>query len=248
MVCSIGTTDAWNAVGLGLDARVLAELGVRPVAVVAAVSAQDAGGLHALVALSPDAIRAQWASLAALSLGALRIGALSGIDAIRTVAEIARNAGLPTVYDPVLRASAGGRFASPAELVGIMNYLLPTTTICTPNLAEAAALSGRTVDDETSMVAAGLAIRARGARAVLVTGGHLAGDPIDALIDENGVRVLRGSRVPGEMRGTGCALGAAISANLARGHSLDEAVNEAREFVRYKLAAAVEVGGMRLAY
>jgi hydroxymethylpyrimidine/phosphomethylpyrimidine kinase len=60
--------------------------------------------------------------------------------------------------------------------------------------------------------------------------------------------MLRGSRVPGEMRGTGCALGAAISANLARGHSLDEAVNEAREFVRYKLAAAVEVGGMRLAY
>ena len=248
VVCAIGTTDPWNAAGLGLSQRVLAEFGVRPVSVVAAVSAQDARGVHALEALPPAAIRAQWDALHAAHVSVVCVGALHGEAAIRVVAELLAAARLPVIYDPVLRASRGGEFVDDSAIAAIVQALLPVTTLCTPNVAEAATLSNTPTHDEAGMLAAAQALRALGAQAALITGGHLAGDPVDVFVDARITRRLHGTRIPVEMRGTGCILTAGIAASLALGRSLLTAVDEARGFVRVKLTGAAETGGMRVAY
>jgi len=248
-VCSIGTTDPWNAAGLGLDIRVLAECGARPLTIVAGVSAQDAGGLRALFPLPAEAIAAQFAALAEASIAAYRIGAL--LDAASVVAVVA---GLgasraAVVYDPVLAASAGGRFADESTLAAIRTLLLPRADVVTPNASEAALLAEATfAGDAEGMAAAAVALRARGARAVLVTGGDLSGAPVDVLLDDAGSERFSGERIAGTMRGTGCVLSAALAASLAHGHDLRTAVRDARAFVRKKLLAPASFGPFRLAY
>ena len=108
IVCSIGTTEPHHAVGLGLDAHVLSELGVRSVSVVAAVSAQDACGVHALVAMSPALIEAQLKALEDVEIDAYRIGALMEEKSAEPIARILASRGRPIVYDPVSSASSGG--------------------------------------------------------------------------------------------------------------------------------------------
>jgi hydroxymethylpyrimidine kinase/phosphomethylpyrimidine kinase len=246
-VCSIGTTDPWNAAGLGLDARILPQCGVRPVMVVAAVSAQDASGVRLVAAMQPDAIAAQWAALSTSGIGAVRVGALYGAAAVRTVAAFLAAAGLPVVYDPVLAASAGGRFADDATVDAIRTVLLPVVTVCAPNLAEASELAGVAVRTERDMGSAAEALRAFGCAAVLITGGHLETDPVDVLLDAAGRTRFAAPRIARAMRGTGCVLAAALAAELAKGKDIRSAVETARAFVRAKIAGAVYVGDVATA-
>lgn len=248
VVCSIGITDPWNAVGLGLDLRVLAECGVRPVCVVAGVSAQDADGVHAVSLVDPSAIEAQWRALSRARIAAVRIGALPSADAVRAVSALVREIDVPIVYDPVLEASRGGRLADAAAVEAIVRDLLPLVTVCTPNMAEAAELAGAGVATLDQMRAAARALCALGSRAALVTGGHLAGDPDDVLADAEGETTFTGDRIATTMRGTGCVLAASLAAELARRVPLREAVERARFRVREKIAGAVCAGDMRIAY
>jgi hydroxymethylpyrimidine kinase/phosphomethylpyrimidine kinase len=244
VVCSIGTTDPWNAAGLGLDIRLLSELGVRAVTIVAAVSAQDDRGIRALAPIDSATIEAQWRSLANIQIDAIRVGALAGAPAVETVARILGEVSLPVVYDPVLGPSGGGAFLDAAAIAAVREQLLSHVTICTPNLAEAAALSGNPVRDVPEMENAARAILARGARAVLVTGGHLSGDPLDVLVtSDSTTRTYRETRIAAEVRGTGCTLAIALSAELAQGAQLVAAVERARVYVRRKITEAIRVGG-----
>ena len=117
-------------------------------------------------------------------------------------------------------------------------------TLVTPNLAEAAMLSGMAVVcslDQAKEAAA--RICAAGARAVLIKGGHLEGDPTDVLLAGGAIRVWRSPRVPGpNPRGTGCALATAIAVGLARGNCLDDAIGAARSWLVEQIAAARAVG------
>jgi hydroxymethylpyrimidine/phosphomethylpyrimidine kinase len=249
-VCSIGSTDPWNAAGLGLDVRALAECGVRPLTVVAGVTAQDHGGVLAFEALTPASIAAQFAALRSAAVGAYRVGALLDVASIHAVAAAlgARAAGLPVVYDPVLAPSGGGTFADGSAQAALLDCLLPQTTLLTPNIGEAERLTGERVTTAADMEAAAHRLRARGAAAVLVKGGHLAGDAVDVLVYSGGTIVFEAPRLAGTLRGTGCLLACAVAAALAHGESLPDAVARARAFVRTKFASAVSAGGMRLAY
>lgn len=240
VVCSIGTTDPWNAAGVGLDARIVAQCGGRAVTVVAAVSAQDANGLHALHSVPPATIAAQFASLRNADIAAVRIGALVGADAITTIADMLAGSDVPVVYDPAFGPSAGGRFADAATVAAIRERLLRVVSVCTPNLAEAAELAQRApLANEDGMAAAGAALRALGCDAALVTGGHLDGDPVDLLVDAEGVARYAAARIAVQMRGTGCVLASALAVALARGVALRAAIETARTFVRTKIAGAV---------
>ncbi len=248
-VCSIGTTDPWNAAGLGLDLLALAECGVRPLAVVAGVSAQDASGIRGLFPLSPEAIAAQFAALADAPVAAYRVGALLEARGVSAVAAGLRERAAPIVYDPVFSASAGGSFVDASTIDAILAGLLPLARILTPNAAEAGRLLGTPPPTTPAELGeAAQALRARGARAVLVTGGDLPGAPLDVLADGDGVIEFKEPRIPGEMRGTGCLLAAALAAALAHGRDLRAAVAEARAFVRRKLSAAERFGPFRVAY
>ena len=249
VVCSVGTTDPWNAAGLGLDLLALWECGVRPVSVVAAVSAQDASGLRDLVALSAATIAAQFAALAEAPIAAYRVGALAGAPGVAAVAAALAQNDRPVVYDPVLAASAGGTFANAETLRAVRATLVPRARILTPNAAEAAALLGAQMfSTRADLADAARALRALGAQAVLITGGDLPGPPLDVLADAAGVVEFEAARIPGEMRGTGCLLAAALAAALARGEDVRSAVQTARAFVRRKLEDPARLGPFRVAY
>jgi hydroxymethylpyrimidine/phosphomethylpyrimidine kinase len=247
IVCTIGTTDPWNAAGLGLDVRALTECGARAVSVVTGVSAQDARGVRSVHAVPAATIEAQFEALAAAPIAAYRIGALPGLAAIGVVANRLATASVPVVYDPVLAATAGGAFLDEAGIAALVSRLLPRASVVTPNLDEARRLTGvASIDDVDAMGVAARALVRLGAGAALVTGGHLRGAPIDVLFDGE-LRTFEAARLTGTMRGTGCLLADALAAALARGLALASAVEEARGYVRRKLQRAIELGGMRVA-
>lgn len=237
-VCSIGTTHPWNVAGVGLDQRIGSELGIRVVTVVAAVSAQDERGVHALEPVTLQTLEAQLAVIPWSAVGAVRVGALGSARAIEAVADALEKHAVPVVIDPVLAASSGGGLAGEGAVAAIRERFLPlSNAVVTPNLDEGEALLGRTIArDELEASAAEL--RDRGARAVLLKGGHLIGEPVDVLATREGTLRFEDSRIPGEMRGTGCTLAMALACALARGDELIEAVRFARGIVREKIAKA----------
>ncbi len=240
IVLSIGTTHPWNTAGVGLDALLAHRLGVHVDTVVVAVSAQDASGLRALASIPVDVVRAQLDALPRDRANAIRIGALTSPEIVAVVAEAVRARNdVPVVVDPVLGPSAGGRFANDATMEAIATELASLrNVILTPNLVEASRLlGGRSIDRENIADAADQ-LRRLGARAVLLKGGHLAGSPIDALATEAGVERFSDTRLPGEMRGTGCTLAIALAARLAHGDDLRAAVQNARAFVRQRIREA----------
>jgi hydroxymethylpyrimidine/phosphomethylpyrimidine kinase len=252
VVCSIGTSDPWNAVGLGLDIRSIAEAGGRPVTVVAGVSAQAADGVREARAVEASLIAAQLAALAGADIRAYRIGALLDRASADTVARHLALAGRPAVYDPVLSATAGGRFGPPNFAPRLIASVAQHVTLLTPNVAEACELAGVTKEPGAAGAEVqrelALRLRMRTGAAVLVTGGDLAGEPVDVLADEHGVATYSDTRIPTTMRGTGCLLAAVAAVELARGTPLREAVVAARAFVRAKLLATIEFGGANVAY
>jgi len=222
---------------------------VHVVSVTAAISAQDRGGIRALEAVAPSLIEAQFAALDALAIDAYRIGALASRAAIDVVAARLQGKRAPIVLDPVFGASAGGAFLDRAGLARLRERLLPLATLITPNLAEAGMLLGEAAPCSIpEMRGAARRLRERGAQAVLVKGGHLAGEPADVLDDgEDDPPVFAAPRLDGEMRGTGCVLASAIALACARGTPLRAAVAEARDDVRTAIARARSLGGMRIA-
>ncbi|HEV3157708.1 MAG TPA: bifunctional hydroxymethylpyrimidine kinase/phosphomethylpyrimidine kinase [Candidatus Baltobacteraceae bacterium] len=247
-VCSIGTTDPWNAAGLGLDIRALAECGVRPLSVVAGVSAQDAKGLHALLPIDPRMIDAQFDALHDAPIVAYRIGALLDAASVEVVVERITRRPAPVVWDPVIGASGGGEFMSETTLRVMRELLLPLSWIVTPNLREAERLLEQSVGDADAMGVAARRLVQCGARSALITGGHLTGDPIDVFFDGTLLEGFSAERIPGDVRGTGCLVAAALAAALARDASLLEAVHSARSFVRKKISDAQIIGEMSVAY
>ena len=237
-VCSIGTTHPWNVAGVGLDLRIGAELGARVFTVVCAVSAQDLHGVQALEPVEPGIVQAQLETIPWDAVDAVRVGALGSPSAVHAVAEALGDLELPAVVDPVHVATRGGVLSDIPTLreIGAELLTLPTV-ILTPNLAEASVLLGREIGRE-QLAAGAVELRSRGARAVLLKGGHLEGEPTDAFADAEGVEIWSETRIAHEMRGTGCTLAMALACALARGDELRGAARFARGFVRDKIAKA----------
>ena len=244
VVATVGTTHPLAFTGLPQALLALADEGVRPVCVVAGVSAQDAEHVLARSPVDPATIAAQFAALRAAGVGAFHVGALLAEASVRAVVDgLAGFPDVPVVVDPVLAASGGDPLADEPTRVAVRDLLMPRATLLTPNLAEAAALVGRPVDDVAGMREAARALIAFGARCVLVKGGHLAGDTVDVFADERSVRELRAPRLPGSLRGTGDLLAATAAAALARGATPLQAAERGRARVRAALADAQPFAG-----
>jgi hydroxymethylpyrimidine/phosphomethylpyrimidine kinase len=239
IVLSIGTTHPWNVAGVGRDLVVGTELQVRVFTVVAAVTAQDASGLRGIAAIDPELFSAQLDALPWTAAGAIRVGALGSPENTARLAErLKRHPETPAVVDPVFAASRGGELAGAAARAALRDRLagLPNV-ILTPNLQEAAGLLGVDALDRAAIEEGARTLRGRGALAVLIKGGHLHGDPADALATAEGVELLCEPRIAAEMRGTGCTLAIVMACELARGAELRDAVVAARSYVRAQLAA-----------
>jgi hydroxymethylpyrimidine/phosphomethylpyrimidine kinase len=249
VVCAVGSTDPWNAAGLGLDLLALAECGVRAVMVVAGVTAQDEAGVRALLPVPAEIVRAQFAALGSLTIDGYRVGALLDAASAAVVAEQLAVAVGPVVYDPVFAPSGGGSFAGPELIETIAGRLLERVDVLTPNLAEAGELLQRTAPRTVAEMAdAARRLVARGPRAVLVKGGHLEGDRAVDVYFDGELRIFDDARIDTVLRGTGCLLADAIAAGLARGCATSAAVAQARAFVRGKIERGAPLGPMRTAY
>jgi hydroxymethylpyrimidine kinase/phosphomethylpyrimidine kinase len=245
VVCTIGTTDPTGAAGIGLDLAILPRLGVRAVFAIAAVSAQNSKRVARVDALPPAVITAQLRAIwEQVKPGAIRIGLLPKADGIAAVAKFLR--GLrrrpPVIIDPVLAATSGRRFSGSAEITALKK-LFKFAELVTPNASEAAMLSGMAVGSVAEAADAGRAIARAAGCAVLVKGGHLRGEICyDVLADADGVVYIGTRRSSRRMRGTGCLLAAAISAERARGASLHDAIAAARDVVASALRDATPLG------
>jgi hydroxymethylpyrimidine/phosphomethylpyrimidine kinase len=248
VVATVGTTHPLAFAGLGFAMLALAEDGVRPVCVVAGVTAQDAANVQARAAIDASTIRAQFDAIRAANVDAFHVGALLSAESVRAVAEsLATFPDVPVVVDPVLAASGGGALADDATRDALRDALFPLATLVTPNLQEASAFLGRAIDEVASMRDAATTLRAFGARAVLVKGGHLAGAPTDVLADAETLCEFSSPRVEGTLRGTGDLLAVTIAASLACGAPLPEAIERARRRVREAIARGVAFAGARVA-
>jgi hydroxymethylpyrimidine/phosphomethylpyrimidine kinase len=238
-VAAIGTTHPWNIAGVGRDIALGTELGARVVTAVAAVSAQDEKGVRALEPIPLTVLQAQLVALPWNAVRAVRVGALPTPEAVWAVAGALAAHPVPAVIDPVLRSSTGGALVGEGVLEAVRDefFSLPHA-ILTPNLDEAAALLGYPIDSD-GLDAAAKALRAGGARAILLKGGHLTGPPVDVLASDDGIERYESERIPGTMRGTGCTLAMALTVALARGDELAQAVRFARGIVRTKIAQAL---------
>lgn len=145
--------------------------------------------------------------------------------------------------DPVMVATSGDRLLDAGAEKSLLNELLPLTTLITPNLHEAAVLVGRPLKSLKDLQAASRNLVERGAGAALIKGGHLEGDAIDVLWDGSEERIWRRPKInTTRTHGTGCVLSAAITAGLAHGEDLGDAVNRAIQFVIRAIRTAPQLG------
>jgi hydroxymethylpyrimidine/phosphomethylpyrimidine kinase len=223
--------------------------GVWAMCALTAVTGQSTVGVLAAGALSPELVVAQIDAVASdIGVDAAKTGMLANPEVVRAVAgAVARHGIESLVVDPVLATTRGEPLLAAGGIEALRTDLIPLATLVTPNLAEAAALSGSApIHDEDGMAAAAETIGALGVGAVLVKGGHLRGDPLDLLWIAGRLQILRGERIPTpHTHGTGCVLSAAVAARLARGEALEDAVEGARRYVRAAIAAGMALGSGR---
>jgi hydroxymethylpyrimidine/phosphomethylpyrimidine kinase len=261
---TVAGTDSGGGAGIAADLKTFAAHGVWGTCAVTAVTAQNTVGVGAVEVLRPAIVTAQIGAVAGdIGVRAVKTGMLGDAGVVEAVAAAVEEWDLhPLVVDPVAVASAGGTLLSAGGVDALRRTVLPLADLVTPNLAEAAALAGLddVPADAAAMERAAVGVLDLGPRAVLVTGGHLAGPESPDLLmwrgDGENVRTvagdspgqvskrwLRGRRIDARhTHGTGCVLSAAITARLARGDDLVRAVEGAKAFVTAAIAAGVELG------
>ena len=245
---SIAGSDPSGGAGVQADLKTFSALGCYGMAVVTALTAQNTTGVTRVLPIPPDMVAAQIdAIFSDIAVDAVKIGMLAEPAIAEAVAESLRRAGAKNiVLDPVLAATRGAALSEGGLPRAIIEHLLPLVDLITPNLAEAAVLTGTALArGADEMTAQARALVEQGARAALVKGGHLGGEPMDVLFANGAARMFSGRRVDTRhAHGTGCALASAIAANLAKGSALGEAVAKAKTWLEQALAAgeALQLG------
>ncbi|MFD1332439.1 bifunctional hydroxymethylpyrimidine kinase/phosphomethylpyrimidine kinase [Methylopila musalis] len=241
---TVAGSDSSGGAGVQADLKTFSALGVYGASAIVALTAQNTRGVTAIHDVPADMVTAQIdAVFDDLAVGAVKIGMVSQSATIEAIAAaLTRHAPSAVVVDPVMVASSGARLLSEDAVETLTRRLIPLTTLLTPNLPEAAVLTGRAIArDEDEMAAQAEALLALGARAVLVKGGHGEGaESVDVLRTADGLarRFAAPRRATRNTHGTGCTLSSAIAAGLAKGAGLEDAVAAAKAYLRAALDQA----------
>ncbi|MDD2843983.1 MAG: bifunctional hydroxymethylpyrimidine kinase/phosphomethylpyrimidine kinase [Rhodoferax sp.] len=245
-VLSIAGSDSGGGAGIQADLKTFAALGCFGMTAITALTAQNTCGVRAIHPVPPDMLRAQIdAVLEDIGADAVKVGMLHSPEIVRTVAQaIDRHHLSRVVFDPVMVATSGAKLIDDPAIAVLVTELFPRAALITPNLDEAGLLVGRPLASAQDMAQAAAELMARGARAVLLKGGHLAGDVVTDLLLQADCEPLwmQAPRIDtANTHGTGCTLSSAIAAHLALGATLADAVQQARDFVRQALRAGASV-------
>jgi len=240
---TIAGSDSGGGAGIQADLKTFSALGVYGASVITALTAQNTKGVTGIHDVPADFVAAQIdAVFSDLAVRAVKIGMLSQPAVIEAVgAGLDRWRQSQVVLDPVMVATSGDRLLNPDAIDVLKRVLIPRVLVITPNLREAAALlDTQLARDEDEMRAQAVRLVERGARAVLIKGGHGDGaESVDILLAPGSFTRLAATRVAtGNTHGTGCTLSSAIAAGLAKGLDLVAAAREAKAYVSAAIAAS----------
>jgi hydroxymethylpyrimidine/phosphomethylpyrimidine kinase len=243
---TVAGSDSGGGAGIQADLKTFAAHGVYGVSAITAVTAQNTQAVSAVQVMKPATVLAQiGAVITDFQVAALKTGMLANATIVSTVARAIQSANLgPLVVDPVMVAKSGDRLLDERAVAALIGELLPLAALVTPNLPEAEVLTGmavRTLEDQRE---AARRIAGLGARAVVVKGGHAdSADIVDVLFDGHSFTEFRQERVPGtSTHGTGCTFSAAITAQLALGRGVHEAIPLAQAYVAKAIRNAPGLG------
>lgn len=252
---TIAGSDSSGGAGIQADLKTFAAFAVFGTSAITAITAQNTLGVSGVANLDPAFVAAQIDAVADdFTIAAAKTGMLSRTKIIGAVANRIRVRKIPNVVvDPVMVAASGDVLLEPDAITMMREMMLPLATVVTPNLREASILTGRDVSNRDALCEAAQELIALGARAALVKGGSAAAvaragdvqtqDAIDILYDGHNFREFRAPRVAvGHAHGAGCTLSAAIAASLARGESLENAIDAAKRYVTLALQNAPQIG------
>lgn len=242
---TIAGSDSGGGAGIQADLKTFAALKVYGTCAITAVTAQNTAGVEGIFELPAEFVGRQIdAVLKDIGADAAKTGMLASAAIIEVVAAKTQEFGVKKlVVDPVMVAKSGDYLLAKEARRVLKEKLLPLALVITPNLDEARALTGRNIDDEEGMVEAAKALHDLGVPYVLVKGGHLSGAATDILYDGREIHRFTAPRLDNRhTHGTGCTLSAAITAFLARGLAVVEAVAAAKEYIHLAISRAAGVG------
>ena len=245
-VLVIAGSDSGGGAGIQGDIKTITLLGGYAATAVTAITVQNTLGVSRVHGLPADLIEAQGlAVLEDIGADAIKTGMLGDAATVEAVARLLDQAGdLAAVIDPVMVAKGGASLLDPQALSAVRSLLLPKASLLTPNAPEAAVLTGQVVETLDDLRRAGETLLSMGPRAVLMKGGHLAGERLtDILMTPRGETLFEGERIHSRhTHGTGCALASASATGLAQGMALTEAVARAWAYVHQAILTAPGLG------
>ncbi|WP_172370472.1 bifunctional hydroxymethylpyrimidine kinase/phosphomethylpyrimidine kinase [Sporosarcina jiandibaonis] len=245
---TIAGSDSGGGAGIQADIKTFQELGVFGTSAITAITVQNTHGVTAVQAIEPKIISEQIKAVTDdFTVKAIKTGMLFSAEIIHAVAESIREKGIPLVIDPVMIAKGGASLLHDEAVEALKSVLLPLATIVTPNIPEAEILTGLTIETDKDIEEAAKHILALGAKAVVIKGGHRrnASFAEDVFMSEIGNKFsVRSSWVnTKDTHGTGCTYAAALTAFLANGEKLEDAVVSAKHFIHAAIEDGLTIGG-----
>ncbi|PKL51619.1 MAG: bifunctional hydroxymethylpyrimidine kinase/phosphomethylpyrimidine kinase [Nitrospira bacterium HGW-Nitrospira-1] len=245
---TIAGFDPSGGAGIQADLKVFHALGIYGLSVASSLTAQNTEGVRDIMSVPDRFVKKQLTALLSdLIPEATKTGMLYSEANVAAVAHIIEKYSLKNiVVDPVMVSSSGKKLVEKNTLVVMKKKLFPFSTVITPNIYEAAVLSGINIKNMADMEKAAVCLRDSGPENVIITGGHLEDFALDVLYDGS-FHYLKSRKVIGEYHGTGCAFSAALTAMLAKGYSVLRSAKEAKRFMNRAFKKSFSAGrGMKL--
>ena len=242
---SIAGSDSSGGAGIQADIKTMTMNGVYAMSAITALTAQNTMGVTGIMEVTPEFLAEQInAVFEDIRPDAVKIGMVSSAGLIKVIAERLRHYRTENiVVDPVMVATSGSRLMQTEAVSTLIEELLPLATLVTPNIPEAEVLAGRSIGSREDMLGAAKYIGETYGCAVLLKGGHSINDANDLLYADGKCRWFEEKRIDNpNTHGTGCTLSSAIASNLAKGFSLEESVQRAKEYISGALAAMLDLG------
>lgn len=251
VVLSIAGSDSSGGAGIQADLKTFSALGVYGATAITAITTQNTQGVHSQLAIDPQMVYDQIvAVIDDLHPSFIKIGMLSNADIVMIVAKALCRYSIPVILDPVIVSSTGHRLLSIEAQEVVKSQLLPLSILVTPNIPEMEVLANHSVDTYEHKVEASKILFDFGAKAILLKGGHEEGEhKCDILFTNSGSGIESAiftseSITTRNTHGTGCTLSSAITAFMARGYDIVEAITEAKRFITEAIrsGANIEIG------
>jgi hydroxymethylpyrimidine/phosphomethylpyrimidine kinase len=245
VVLTIAGSDSCGGAGIQADLKTFSALGTYGMSVITAVTAQNTTGVVDVREMDIDIVRNQIDCLFSdIEINAVKIGMVSNGEIINVIAAcLKNNKAVNVVVDPVMVSKSGHYLLRPKAKDELVKVLFPIAAVVTPNIPEAELIANIKIENLEQMKKAARLIHELGPACVVVKGGHLTEDAIDVLYDGTGFKYYQGVRVDTKnTHGTGCTFSSAITAHLARGYTVPEAVKLAKEYINGAILHSIELG------